>query len=85
MIDPIGIEHMMYKPGVYFIEHNGKFLLDQNPDSHSSFAYAAKSGHKIQWELSKAPVAGDKLQYTGNVIVDGKEMSKDQAYQLLHQ
>jgi len=83
MFDVSGLEHLEYKPGVEYVKAGNKFLLDQNPDTHSSYAYAAKSGHKIQWELSEKPVAGEKLAYTGKVILDGKLMDRDDASALL--
>jgi esterase/lipase superfamily enzyme len=81
--DISGLDHGLYKPGVEYIKVGNKFLLDQNLDSNSFYAKAAKSGHKIQWELNKPPVAGEKLDYTGKIIVDGKEMYKYQATELL--
>jgi hypothetical protein len=81
--DMSGLEHGFYKPGVEYIKVGSKFLLDQNPDSSSLYAKAVKSGHKIQWELNNKPVAGEKLDYTGKIVVDGKEMYKYQATELL--
>lgn len=54
----------------------GEFALDQNPATASIFAEAARRGRKVQWVLA----------YQGDVMVDGRRMSKaDAAHQLAQQ
>ena len=83
MFDISGLEHYQYKAGVEYVKMGKLFYVDQNPDSNSYFASQAKAGHKIMWELSNRPIAGNKLAYTGKLVVDGQLMSKEQAHVLL--
>jgi len=83
MIDISLFDHGVYKPGIEYAKMGSIFLLDQNPNSGSIFAKAAQNGHTVQWELYDKPVAGAKLAYTGNVIINGVTMSKTQAYNIL--
>jgi hypothetical protein len=83
MIELMGIEHGIYKPGIEWVKSGDVYLLDQNPDSHSIFASAVKKGHSIQWVLDRLPVAGEKLSYTDKLMLDGKETTKIQALETL--
>lgn len=72
----------MYKPGIFWIKKAGEYLLEQNPETGSVFAQAARKGRKIQWVIKNKPVPGH-LEYTGEVIIDGKRMTKEQAKEML--
>lgn len=68
-----------YKPGVTWTKEGDLYYLKQNPGAPSVWAKALKKGFDIEWELSKQPVADSKLDYTGNVRINGQLMTKDKA------
>jgi len=78
-----GLEQGLYKPGITWIKAGSKYLLDQNPNTATSYAKAASKGIKIQWELTEKPIAGEKPSYTGNVSINGQMMTKPAAHKVI--
>jgi len=72
----------IYKSGVNWKQEGDIYLLDQNPNSGSSFALAAQRGMKIQWVMLEEPVAG-RLRYQGDIVIDGKRMTKSEGLKLI--
>ncbi len=64
----------IYKHGVAWRKNGNEYMLEQNPNSGSVFAYAARRGKDIQWVMLAKPEIGN-LQYQGDVIIDGVRMS----------
>lgn len=60
-----------------------KFFLDQNPSSTSLFARGKRDGHDIKWELNKYPSDYKTLAYTGNVLMDGRYIARNDARRIL--
>jgi hypothetical protein len=71
-----------YRHGVQWIlvDQGGapEYWLDQNPNAGSIFAEAKRLGMDIVWICSALPVPGN-VQYTGEVIVNGERMDRNQA------
>jgi len=62
---------------------SGKFFLDQNPSSTSLFARGRRDGHDIKWELERYPADYKTLAYTGNVLIDGRYVARNDARRIL--
>lgn len=70
------MEKGLYKDKIEWRREGSEYLLDQNPETGSSWANYALAGHTVQWVLSEKPRAGTRLSYTGEVVIDGKRISK---------
>jgi hypothetical protein len=57
-----------------FLDADGHFWLEQNPDKASKWARLARKGHEIAWEFDTP--GGN---YTGRMLIDGEFYTPSEA------
>jgi hypothetical protein len=57
-----------------FLDTNGHFWLEQNPDKASRWARLARKGHEIAWEFDRPGGA-----YTGRMLIDSEFYTPSEA------
>jgi len=69
--------------GMPYLQLGELWYLKQNPETGSVWAQAARCGCEIFWELYQEPCEDGSVAYTGNVLVNGKLLSKANAHSLV--